>query len=36
MDQIQFGELRPEQLQRRVELVRIEIPSPDIKFLSTV
>ena len=36
MDQVQFGQLRPQLLQRRVELVRIEIPSPDIKFLSTV
>ena len=36
MDQVQFGELRPQLLQRRVELVRVEIPSPDIKFLSRV
>ena len=36
MDQVQFGELRTQLLQRRVELVRVEIPSPDIKFLSRV
>ena len=36
MDQVQFGKLRPEVLQSRVELVRVEIPSPDIQFLSTV
>ena len=36
MDQVQFGELRSEVLQSRVELVRVEIPSPDIQFLSRV